>query len=84
MSSTAGRLEALFREVFDDDDITLSMSTTAADIDGWDSLMHVTLMVQVEKRFAVRFASAQIAALENVGQLVDLIDQRLHAVGGAG
>lgn len=74
------RLTALFQEVFDDDEITLRHATTAQDIEGWDSLMHVTLMVQIEKRFGVRFSSAEVAGLENVGQLIELLQSRLEAV----
>jgi acyl carrier protein len=77
MSSTLARLNEVFQSVFDEDDLEVSPETTAEDVEGWDSLMHVTLMIRVEKTFGVKFTSAQVAGLENVGQLVELIDGKL-------
>jgi acyl carrier protein len=74
MTTILSRLEAVFRDVFDDETITLNLDTCADDIDAWDSMMHVTLMVSVEKAFSVRFTSAQVALLTDVGELVTLID----------
>ena len=76
MSSTLARLNLVFREVFDDDDLEISTVMNADDVEGWDSLMHVTLMLRVEKAFGVKFTSSQVASLENVGQLVALIDAK--------
>jgi acyl carrier protein len=66
-------LTDIFRDVFDQDDITLSPETIAADVDGWDSLAHVRLMVSVECAFKVRFSAADMANLKNVGELAGLI-----------
>ncbi len=76
MDVVLDKLAGVFRDVFDDDELVLSRQTTAADIEGWDSLMHVTLMVNVEKAFGMRFTSSQVAAMKNVGELVDLINKR--------
>jgi acyl carrier protein len=76
---TLGRLEAVFRDVLDDDDIVLSRSTTAADVPGWDSLAHVRLILAAEKTFAVKFSAAQVTKLKNVGDLVDLIQAKTGA-----
>lgn len=76
MSNTLERLNDVFREVFDDDELTTSRQTTAADVENWDSLMHVTLVINVEKVFGVRFSSSEVAGLKNVGELVDLIDTK--------
>lgn len=76
MSETLGRLADVFREVFDDDEVVLTPQTTAADVDGWDSLMHVTLIVSVEKEFGVRFSSSEVAMLQAVGELVGLIESK--------
>jgi acyl carrier protein len=73
MSDVLTRVNQVFQDVFDDDEISISPSTTAQDIEGWDSLMHVTLIVNIEKAFGVRFRSSEVAALKNVGELVDLI-----------
>jgi acyl carrier protein len=72
-TDTLARLQAIFRDVLDDDDITLSRSTTASDVPGWDSLAHVRLILAVEKAFAVKFSAAQVTRLKNVGDLADLI-----------
>jgi acyl carrier protein len=77
MSSTLARLNEVFQSVFDEDDLEVSSETKADDVEGWDSLMHVTLMIRVEKTFGVKFTSAQVASLENVGQLIELIDGKL-------
>ena len=67
------KLNGIFRDVFDDEEICLSDQTTAADIDGWDSLMHITLMEAIEDDFGIKFTMKDIVKLENVGQLVDVI-----------
>ena len=64
--------------MFDDDEIVVTRATTARDIDGWDSLMHVTLLVNIEKEFAVRFSSAELAGFNTVGELEDLIRRHLN------
>ena len=66
-------LTEVFRDVFDDDDITLSAETTAEDIPGWDSQAHVNLVVAAETRFGIRFRTAELEALHNVGDFVRLI-----------
>ncbi|WP_043342039.1 acyl carrier protein [Belnapia moabensis] len=66
-------LTEVFRDVFDDDDITISAATTAEDIPGWDSQAHVNLVVAAETRFGIRFRTAELEALHNVGDFVQLI-----------
>jgi acyl carrier protein len=79
MSSTLERLNAIFQDVFDDDEISVQRPTTASDVQGWDSVMHVTLMLSIERAFGLRFRSGDVAGLKNVGELVDLIDRQLGA-----
>jgi acyl carrier protein len=67
------KLNEIFQDVFDDGDITVNDETTAADIDGWDSLMHITLVGTVEDEFDIKFSVKDIAAMKNVGQMVDRI-----------
>ena len=59
------------------DDLKLSPASTAADVDGWDSLTHVQIMVALERAFGVRFRTGEMASLANVGELVDRIAARL-------
>jgi acyl carrier protein len=75
MSDTLSRLNEVFCDVFDDE-LEVTRQTTAQDVEGWDSLMHVTLMVNVERVFGVKFTIAEIAGLKNVGELADMIDRR--------
>jgi acyl carrier protein len=74
--SVQQKVNDLFCDVFEDDDIKVTRSTTAADIDDWDSLMHVTLFVHIERAFGVRFTSTEIATLDTVGELLDLLDAK--------
>lgn len=69
------RLNDVFRDVFDDDTITVSEDTTAADIDGWDSLMHITLISAVEDEFDIKFDMKSVVAMKNVGDMADVIEQ---------
>ena len=79
MSDTLTRLNEVFRQVFDDEELEITPETSAKDIDGWDSLMHVTLIVNVEKAFGVKFSSTEVAAMKNVGDLIRLIESRAPA-----
>jgi acyl carrier protein len=67
------QLTGVFAEVFDDDAIVLTPTTTAEDVDGWDSLNHIRLIVSVEKAFQIKFSTPEIAKLKNVGEFVALI-----------
>ena len=71
------RLGEIFRDVFDDG-IVLSDSTTSADIDGWDSIMHITLIGEVESAFSVHFSMKQVLSMQNVGELADAIEALLR------
>lgn len=73
------KLAPVFHEVFDNDNIILSDGISAEDIDEWDSLSHIRLVVAVEEMFLIRFDSSEVVDLENVGQFVDLI--RLKTAG---
>lgn len=71
------RTARVFRDIFDDDELEIGNATSAADIDDWDSLMHVTLVVALEKEFGIRLKASEIGALDNVGAMVDLISSKL-------
>jgi acyl carrier protein len=70
-------LTPVFRQVFDDDAITLTRQMTADDIDAWDSLSHMNLVVAVEMKFKVRFALGELQKLKNVGELADLVEKKM-------
>ncbi|MDC8758294.1 acyl carrier protein [Janthinobacterium fluminis] len=70
-------LTELFRDVFDDDAIVLTAATTADDVPAWDSLNHISLLVAAEMRFGVKFRTAEMENLKNVGELAALIARLL-------
>jgi acyl carrier protein len=71
------RLNEIFCEVFDDDKIKISPEMTANDIDGWDSLSHVNLVVAIELRFNIRFSQKELLTFKNVGDLLNCIRSKV-------
>ena len=67
------RLDQVFQDVFDDESLYVGDGTTAADVEGWDSLEHIDLMASVEKAFGIRFSMGEITRMKNVGEMADLI-----------
>ncbi len=67
----------IFHEVFDDEDIVLTEDTTAGDIEDWDSLMHITLITELENHFQIKFKLKEVTGMENVGGTIDLIEEKL-------
>jgi acyl carrier protein len=70
------QVQAVMRDVFDNDGIVLTESTTAADVEGWDSLSHIQLIVAVEKHFNIKFTSKEILSWKNTGELAASIQAR--------
>ncbi|MDD6490329.1 MAG: acyl carrier protein [Clostridia bacterium] len=70
------KLNKIFRDVFDDDSITVNPKTTADDIDDWDSLEHITLISAVEREFKMKFKMGEISSMKNVGEMADIIAAR--------
>lgn len=75
---TTEKLQEVFRDVFDDDGIVITSETTADDIEGWDSLTHVQLIVAVEKEFSVKFSTVEVMKLKNVGEFIELINKKVR------
>ncbi|MGB7769811.1 MAG: acyl carrier protein [Verrucomicrobiia bacterium] len=77
MEKLRNDVQQIFREVFGDDQLVLTDTMTAADIPGWDSLGHLNLIIAMEKRFGIKFATAEISRLkedgQNVGTLLALV-----------
>ena len=73
------RLTAVFRDVLDLDDLELKLTTTANDVEGWDSLAHVRLTVATEQEFKVRLTTVEVSSLKNVGELVSAIAEKTTA-----
>lgn len=74
------RLTDIFQQVLQDDTIVLTPETTAEDVPGWDSMNHVFLVVEVERRFGIKFQTADMEDLKNVGEFAALISRKLTKV----
>jgi acyl carrier protein len=72
-SAIINQLTPIFRDVLDNDDLVITSATKAADVDGWDSLAHIHLVVSIEKALKMRFTAEEVSSLENVGDLAALI-----------
>lgn len=70
------RLQNVFQDVFDDEEMEIFPAMTAKDVDDWDSLKHITLVLAVEKTFGVTLNAAEVGNLANVGQMIDLLAAR--------
>ncbi|MCP9338179.1 acyl carrier protein [Stutzerimonas xanthomarina] len=73
------QLTPVFHDVFGDDSIVLSLKMTANDIEGWDSQTHVMLTVAAEQRFGIKFRTAELESLRNVGHFAEVISKKLEA-----
>jgi acyl carrier protein len=73
------KLNEIFRDLFDLPDLELSPEMSAADIDEWDSVNHVMLVVEIERQFKVKFHTAEVEEMKNVGDLMNLIVEKLKA-----
>ena len=71
-------LDEVFQEVFDDEKIHVNESTTADDIEDWDSLEHINLVVAVENKFGIKFNMNEVTTMKNVGEMVDIILERVQ------
>jgi acyl carrier protein len=71
------KLTQIFRAILEQDAITLTAETTADDVPGWDSMNHIFLVVEIERQFGVKFQTAEMEELRNVGELVQLIAAKL-------
>ena len=80
MDTIWDKLTEIFRNHFEDNELTISSETTADDVEDWDSLAHVQLLVAIEKAFGIRFNTGEVASLANVGEVVELIARRTEAM----
>ena len=67
------QVQDIFRDILHDEEIVLEDSTTADDVEGWDSLTHIQLIVAIEKQFKIKFTSKEILSWRNVGEMLDSI-----------
>ena len=74
-----GQLSAIMQEVLDDPNLSLTPATTADDVEGWDSMSNITFVVEVERRFGIKFNTAEIEEMRNVGDMLDIIAAKRSA-----
>ncbi len=72
------RLNNVFRDIFDDDSIVVTPETTSDDIEDWDSLEHINLVVAVEQEFGMKFNMNEVTTMKNVGEMVEIIKSRMN------
>ncbi|MDB4933808.1 MAG: putative acyl carrier protein [Labilithrix sp.] len=70
-------LKPIFRDVLDLEDLNLVAESNATNVDGWDSLAHVNLVVAIEKHYRIKFALGELQGLKKVGEMADLIAKKL-------
>lgn len=70
-------LNEVFRDVFDDESITVNDATTSEDIEDWDSLEHINLIAAVEQEFGMKFSMGQVVTMKNVGEMADIIASQI-------
>lgn len=75
--TTQEQLNTIFQTVFDDDTIMIAPEMTANDVDGWDSLSHVNLIVAIESKFNIRFNQKELLTFKNVGDLLKCVESKI-------
>jgi acyl carrier protein len=70
------RLTNVFRDVFNDDTLTIRPDLTASDVEDWDSLSHIDMITAVEREFAIRLTTGEVSSMKNVGDLMTLIQRK--------
>jgi acyl carrier protein len=76
-SELINRVSGIAADHFGQPGLNLNRATTAADVEGWDSIAHIQLMMRIEEEFGIRFKTAEVSAVKNVGELVDRIRDHL-------
>ncbi|OYU85077.1 MAG: acyl carrier protein [Flavobacterium sp. BFFFF2] len=75
-SEILSKINEVFVDVLDNEELVITEETTAADVEEWDSLTHIQLVVGIEKKFGIRFTSAEIQKWNNVGEMMDSIVEK--------
>lgn len=70
-------VQEIFRDIFDDEELVVTRKTNAKDIEDWDSLAHIRLVVTIEKHFSIKFAFGELPELKDVGEMIDLIEEKI-------
>jgi acyl carrier protein len=79
MDSILEELQPIFREVLDQPNLIVTRESSAANVEDWDSLSHINLVMAIQERYKIKFALGELQELKNVGDMVDLIEAKLAA-----
>lgn len=79
MNDVLSGLQPIFRDVLDDPKLQITRQSSAANVKGWDSLAHINLVTAIEQEYGIRFALGELEELKNVGEMIDLMEQKLAA-----
>jgi len=77
IATVQDRVQEIFRDVLDDDELLITTGTTAENVEDWDSLTHIQLVVAIEKSFSIRFSASEIESYNNVGEMCHGIIEKL-------
>lgn len=77
MADLLVQLQPIFRDILDNPNLSITRESNASNVEGWDSLAHINLISAIEQEFGIRFALGELEELKNVGDMVDLMEQKL-------
>ncbi|MDD5462116.1 MAG: acyl carrier protein [Methylococcales bacterium] len=77
MNEILDRLQPIFREVLENNDLVITTSSSAKNVEGWDSLAHINLVSVIEQEFKIRFALGELETLNNVGDMIELMKKKM-------
>lgn len=77
MADILAQLQPIFRDVLDNPQLQISRSSSASNVQGWDSLAHINLVSAIEQEFGISFTLSELQELKNVGEMIDLMEQKL-------
>ena len=77
MDNIKESVQEIFRDIFDESELTISENTTSDDIDEWDSLNHINIVSAIEKQYKIKFALGELQSMKNVGEMLHLISKKI-------
>ena len=77
MSDILGKLQPIFQDIFEDDELLITAESNADTVEDWDSLAHIILISAIEQEFEIKFALGELEAMKNVGDMVELMQTKL-------
>ena len=77
MSDILKKLQPIFQDIFEDDELLITVESNADTVEDWDSLAHIILIFAIEQEFEIKFALGELEAMKNVGSIVELMQKKL-------